>query len=247
MHHSESPRVLFIEHDHVSEGGPVWEQFSKRGFHITRFNIVSEPHFNQPNVSVLWPDLLAFDVVVVMGSPWGAWEDERIGNWLLPELKLMKEVHNAGVPILGICFGGQLMARVLGGSVARGPKAELGWYHIESNDPMLIPAGPWFQYHWDRWQTPPGAVEIARTELANQAFTFGRTLALQFHPEIDSHVLDLWLDMEGGCAEVEGEGMSVKALREETRRQEESSSKRARDLVDQFLDQIAGAPIKESG
>ena len=89
-------RVLFIEHDHVSEGGPIWAQFSKRGYDISRFNIVAEPHFNQPNVSVIWPDLLSFDIVVVMGSPWGVWEDERIGNWLLPELKLVKEVHNAG-------------------------------------------------------------------------------------------------------------------------------------------------------
>ena len=219
-------------------------QFSKRGYEITRFNIVSEPHFNQPNVSVVWPDLLSFDVVVVMGSPWGVWEDERIGNWLLPELRLVKEVHNSGIPILGICFGGQLMARVLGGSVARGPKAELGWYTIDSNDPTLISPGPWFQYHWDRWVTPPGAIEIAKTELANQAFTFGRTLALQFHPEMDSHVLDLWLEMDGGSEEVEGEGMSIEALREETRRQEEHSNKRAYDLVDQFLDRIAGAPVQ---
>ena len=219
-------------------------QFSKCGYEITRFNIVSEPHFNQPNVSVVWPDLLSFDVVVVMGSPWGVWEDERIGNWLLPELRLVKEVHNSGIPILGICFGGQLMARVLGGSVARGPKAELGWYTIDSNDPTLISPGPWFQYHWDRWVTPPGAIEIAKTELANQAFTFGRTLALQFHPEMDSHVLDLWLEMDGGSEEVEGEGMSIEALREETRRQEEHSNKRAYDLVDQFLDRIAGAPVQ---
>lgn len=239
-----SQRVLFIEHDHVSEGGPVWAQFEKRGYQMTRFAIVSEPNFNSPNVSVVWPDLLSFDVIVVMGSPWGAWEDERIGNWLLPELKLMKEVHNAGVPILGICFGGQLMARVLGGSVARGPKAEVGWYNLETDDPTLIPSGPWFQYHWDRWQNPPGAHVIAKTDLAPQAFTFGRTLALQFHPEINPHVLDLWLDMEGGCAEVEAEGLSVDALRKETVREEPFSNKRAYDLVDKFLDRIAGAPIQ---
>lgn len=239
-----SKRVLFIEHDHVSEGGPVWAQFEKRGYEITRFNIVSEPHFNQPNVSVVWPDLLSFDVVVAMGSPWGVWEDERIGNWLLPELELIKEVHNAGVPILGICFGGQLMARALGGSVARGLAAEVGWYTVDTDDESLIPAGPWFQYHWDRWQLPVGATEIARTELASQAFTYGRTLALQFHPEIDSHVLDLWLEMEGGCAEVEGEGLNVEVLREQTRLQEPHANQRAYDLVDQFLDRIANAPVK---
>ena len=89
-------RSLFIEHDHVSEGGPIWAQFEKRGYEIARFNIVSESNFSSPNVAAQWPELFAFDVVVLMGSPWGVWEDERIGNWLMPELTLMKEVHNAG-------------------------------------------------------------------------------------------------------------------------------------------------------
>lgn len=234
-------RVIFIEHDHVSEGGPIWDQFVKRGYDITRFHIVTEDNFSEPNVKVDWPDLLSYDVVVPMGAPWGAWEDERIGNWLLPEIELMREVHNAGIPIFGICFGGQLMARVLGGSVSRAPRAEVGWFEIESDEPSLIPSGPWFQYHWDRWVTPPNAREIARTSLGPQAFVLGRTLALQFHPEIDPYVLDLWLEMDGGCAEVESEGINVEELREETRVKEPGSNKRAYDLVDQFLDQIAGA------
>jgi len=236
-------RALFIEHDHVSEGGPIWAQFKKRGYEIIRFNIVSESDYSSPNVSAQWPDVLAFDVVVLMGSPWGVWEDERIGNWLLPELTLMKEVHNAGIPILGICFGGQLMARALGGSVARGPKAELGWYVVLSDDESLIPRGPWFQYHWDRWQLPPSATEIARSPLASQAFTFGRTLGLQFHPEIDGAVLDTWLAMDGGYVEIEVEGVNVEILRAETKNEEPRSNQRAYDLVDQFLDRIASAPV----
>ena len=238
-------RALFIEHDHVSEGGPIWAQFEKRGYEITRFNIVSESDFSAPNVSASWPDVSAFDVVVLMGSPWGVWEDERIGNWLLPELILMKNVHNSGTPILGICFGGQLMARALGGSVTRGPKAELGWYVVLSDDESLIPRGPWFQYHWDRWQLPPGAIEIARSPLASQAFMYGRTLALQFHPEIDAAVLDTWLKMDGGWIEIEAEGVNVEILRAETKNEEPRSNQRAYDLVDQFLDQIASAPIKK--
>ena len=238
-----SKRAIFIEHDHVSEGGPVWEQFEKRGYEITRFNIVPEDQFNTPNVSVEWPNLQEYDVVVSMGAPWGAYEDDRIGNWLLPEIDLMKEVHNAGIPILGICFGGQLMARVLCGSSAKGPKAELGWYVVMSDDESMIARGPWFQYHWDRWQLPPGAKEIARTPLASQAFTLGRTLGLQFHPEIDSAVLDTWLEMDGGCVEIEGEGVDVHVLRAQTKYEEPHSNQRAYDLVDQFLDRVATAPI----
>jgi len=236
-------RVLFIEHDHVSLGGPVWEQFKNRGYEIVRFLIVAEEHYNTPNVTVIWPNVLEFDAVVVMGAPWGVWEDERIGNWLLPELALVREVHNSGIPILGICFGGQLMARALGGSVARAPQYELGWHSIESDDPSLIAQGPWFQYHYDRWQLPPGAIEVARTRLSSQSFICGRTLALQFHPEIDPTVLDAWLDMEGGCVDFEEAGVDIHALRDETKRQIPASNQRAYDLVDQFLDRIATSPI----
>ncbi len=239
-----SKRVIFIEHDHVSVGGPIWKQFENRGYEITRFKIVDEANFNTPNVKVQWPNLLEFDAVVPMGAPWGAWEDERIGNWLNPEIEQLRQVHNAGIPILGICFGGQLMARILGGSVARAPKAELGWYVILSDDESLIPRGPWFQYHWDRWQLPPGAKEIARTPLSSQAFTFGRTLGVQFHPEIDLNVLDQWLAMDGGCVEVESEGVNVEILRAQTKFEEPKANQRGYDLVNQFLDRIATAPIQ---
>jgi GMP synthase-like glutamine amidotransferase len=178
-----------------------------------------------------------------MGAPYGAYEDDRIGNWLLPELEKLKAAHNAGVPILGICFGGQLMARALGGSVAKAPKAELGWFEIESNDKSLIPTGPWFEYHWDRWQTPKGATQIAKTEIANQAFVMGRTLALQFHPEIDLEVLDAWLAMEGGCAEVESAGVNVEQLRQETQQMQPAAEKRAFELVDTFLRRVANSQV----
>ncbi len=148
-------RVLFIEHDSASPGGPVWQQFEKRGYEITRFNVVSKENYHTPNVSVTFPDYKNFDVIVPMGSPWGVWEDERIGNWLLPEIAYFKEVHNAGIPILGICFGGQLMARVLGGSVAPGPRSELGWHVIISDDTNLVDRGPCFNNHGDICIFPP--------------------------------------------------------------------------------------------
>ncbi|CAB4544030.1 unannotated protein [freshwater metagenome] len=180
-----------------------------------------------------------------MGAPWGVHEDERIGNWLLPELQKLQDAHNAGIPIFGICFGGQLMARALGGTVQPAKEAEIGWCEVESDDKSLIPTGPWFEYHWDRWTLPKGALEIARTEISSQAFIMGRTLGLQFHPEIDPEVLDEWLAMDGGCAEVEGEGVVVDQLRAQTKEEKIASDKRAFDLVDTFLRRVATAEIKK--
>ena len=238
-------RALFIEHDHGSLGGPIWRAFEKFGYEIERFCIVPEDKFATPNVEVNLPNFNQYDVIIPMGAPWGAYEDDRIGNWLLPELAALKQAHNDGIPIFGICFGGQLMARALGGSVARSAKAELGWYEIESDDKTFIPTGPWFEYHWDRWTLPNGALEIARTEIASQAFVMGRTLGVQFHPEIDPQVLEAWLAMEGGCAEVEAEGVDVAQLRTQTADQKLESDRRAFELVDTYLRRVATAPIEK--
>ena len=236
-------RALLIEHDHISLGGPIWRSLEKHGYEIERFLIVPESNYDSPNITTTFPNFNEYDLLVPMGAPYGAYEDDRIGNWLLPELEKLKQAHNDGIPILGICFGGQLMARALGGSVARAPKAEVGWIEIESNDKSLIPTGPWFEYHWDRWQTPKGATEIAKTEIANQAFVMGRTLALQFHPEIDLEVLDAWLAMEGGCAEVESAGVNVEQLRQETQQMQPAAEKRAFELVDAFLRRVANSQV----
>ena len=238
-------RALFIEHDHISLGGPIWRSLEKHGYEIERFLIVPEENFSTPNVHANFPNFLEYDLLVPMGAPYGAYEDDRIGNWLKPELEKLKEAHNEGVPILGICFGGQLMARALGGSVARAPKAELGWYEIESDDKTLIPTGPWFEYHWDRWTLPKVAREIARSDVASQAFVMGRTLGVQFHPEIDPEVLEAWLAMDGGCAEVEAEGIDVEQLREETKSIQPASDKRAFDLVDSYLRRVATSAVEK--
>lgn len=239
-------RLLFIEHDHVSPTGPLGERFADHGYEISSVAVVPAEKFDQPNVSVDWPDFTSFDVVVPLGSPWGVWEDDRIGNWLLPEIALIKQAHNVGVPIFGVCFGGQLMARALGGRVERAQRAEVGWIEIESAS-AHIPAGPWFQYHWDRWFTPEIGTELARTSVGPQAFIAGRTLALQFHPEINAEILDLWLAMEGGCAEVESVGIDPEELRAGTKAIEASARLRTHNLVDYFLRDIATARVIQTG
>ena len=68
---------------------------------------------------------------------------------------------------------------------------------------------------------------------------------MQFHPEIDPEVLEEWLAMEGGCAEVEGEGVVVDQLRAQTKEEKIASDKRAFDLVDTFLRRIATSDVEK--
>jgi GMP synthase-like glutamine amidotransferase len=98
--------------------------------------------------------------------------------------------------VLGLCFGGEVLSEVLGGRVERAPRAELGWREIQTDDPAAIPAGPWLEWHYERFTTPPGAVEVARTKDAAQAFRMGPHLGVQFHPESTVEIVAIWADMD---------------------------------------------------
>jgi GMP synthase-like glutamine amidotransferase len=233
-------RVLFVQHDHVSPAGPIAEGFERRGYSVEYLQIVPAEKFANPNIPISLPPANKYDVIVPMGSPWGVWEDERIGEWLLPELAWLRDAHDSGIPIMGICFGGQLMARALGGSVGPAPSGEVGWTPILSDDETLIPAGPWFQWHFDRWTLPPEAKEIARTPKASQAFVLGHTLALQFHPEIIESSLKEWF-LDGGDVQLIADGQDPEILLAMTAREDPAAIKRADALVDAFLDRVASA------
>lgn len=227
-------KALFVQHDHVSPTGPVAERLRQSGFEVDEMLVVDQDNFASPNVFVDFPDLDGYDLVVPMGAPWGAWDDACIGNWLVPEVEWVRAAIERDIPVLGICFGGQLMARALGATVAKAPKPEIGWSAIHSDDPALVSAGPWFQFHYDRWTVPAGATEVARNSVASQAFTYKRSLALQFHPEMTAATLAGWLD-EGGTAEVIADGQDPVALLAHTRAEESAAVARTNVLVDAFL------------
>ena len=234
-------RALFLQHDHVSPPGPVAERFAHRGYAIAEEIVVAPENFRSPNQPFDFPDPREFDALVVMGAPWGAWDDELIGNWLLPEIAWLREADELGVPVLGICFGGQLLARAHGGSVARAPKPEIGWTSIWTQEPQLVGPGPWFHWHYDRWQVPPGAREVARNAVASQAFVLRRNLAVQFHPELTAAGLQGWLE-NGGRAGAIADGQDPDILYQHTLAEGEDAAGRAHDLVDAFIDQVAGTP-----
>ena len=231
-------RALFVQHDHVSPTGPLSDRLRHHGFAVDEITVVTQENFAAPNVPFVFPDPAEYDVIVPMGSPWGAWDDACIGNWLLPEVEWIRATMERDIPVLGVCFGGQLMARALGGTVAPGPRAEIGWTAIHSDLPELVPPGPWFQFHYDRWSVPDGATEVARNALASQAFVAGRSLAVQFHPELTAATLEGWLS-EGGEEQVRRDGQDPAALLAHTRAEEPSAVARTNVLVDAFLERVA--------
>lgn len=137
------------------------------------------------------PDPGAYDLLIIMGSKESAYDDAV--PWLAPETAFVRCAVQRGLPVLGICFGAQLLARHLGGSVRSAIRPEYGFTVIDSDDPELVPGGPWMQFHSDSF-VPPAGTEIARNAAGSQAFVTGRVLGVQFHPEITVDSFDSWVE-----------------------------------------------------
>ena len=153
------------------------------------------------------------------------------------EARLMENAVQEDVPVLGLCFGGQMLARVLGGEVSRGDVAEIGWLPVHTTDPELVPEGPWFQWHFDNFTTPPGATLIAESDVGPQAFVAGRSLGLQFHPEVTPEIMHDWV--RAYRHELDEEGVDPDALLAETDRNANENRRTALRLLERYLDQVA--------
>ncbi|HWG01816.1 MAG TPA: type 1 glutamine amidotransferase [Trebonia sp.] len=246
-------RVLFVHQNQPSPAGLVGDAFAGLGYDVSEFTVVPRERYHSPQVTVTFPEPDGYDAIVAFGAAWAVYDEATTGTWIHDEIAFTQRAIAAGIPVLGICFGGQMLAAALGGSVARAPSPEIGWYTVDSSEPGLIDPGPWFQWHSDRFTVLPGTRVVARTGLADQAFVSGRSLGLQFHPELTSAVLTTWLcgggDSGGGAEDSDGaaglvaQGIDVDGLLARTRALEAEAAPRARELVRRFVRDVATAPV----
>jgi GMP synthase-like glutamine amidotransferase len=151
------------------------------------------------------PDL--FSGLVFMGGPMSVNDDLP---WIAPELELIRRSVGEGVPVLGHCLGGQLMAKALGGVVGPNPVKEIGWGEVQVADNPV--ARHWFgpdlgrfeTFHWhgETFTIPPGAVRImGNRHCENQGFAIGKHLGMQCHVEMTEAMIRNWC--ETGAEEIE--------------------------------------------
>jgi len=236
-------RALFVKQDHNSPSGLVGDAFAELGYDITELTVVPRERYHSPDVTVSFPDPAGYDAVVAFGAIWAVYDDAAIGTWIHDEIAFTREAMAAGVPVLGICFGGQVLAAAVGGRVERAPVPEIGWTTIETAAPGLVSGGPWFEWHFDRFELPEGVAALATTPLANQAFTIGRSLGLQFHPEVTGSVLGAWLSDGGGAQALTSVGVDVELLLAQTYDEEAAAWPRTRELVRGFAREVATRPV----
>jgi GMP synthase (glutamine-hydrolysing) len=167
--------------------------YNCKAFFQARGDVVENVEFCRGQVA---PDPDGLDAAIVYGGSMSAYDDKG-HPWIGDELRYLEACLKAGLPVLGICLGSQLLARLLGARVYPSPRPEFGFYRIRPTalglaHPVLssLCAGREsdflaLEWHNDAWDLPSGARLLAGSETwPNQAFSYGEgVLATQFHLE----------------------------------------------------------------
>lgn len=134
----------------------------------------------------------AADLFVLLGSPNGVY-DVHI-PWIEAELEFTKKLLARQRPIMGICFGAQMLAAALGAEVKPMGYRDTGWM-INDDAVDELWAGPWFRWHGDNFNLPQGARKLASAGRSIQGFQKGNTVGMQFHPEVDVGIIQGWVEI----------------------------------------------------
>ena len=225
--------ALAIRHLHFEDLGALQPLLLERGYTVRYLEAPGDDLHNLEE-----PDLL-----VVLGGPIAAF-DEREHPFLLDELALIQRQLHRRLPLLGICLGAQLIARVLGAEVASMGRKEIGFAPLTLTaqgraSPLAgLEQVPVLHWHGDRFEIPEGATLLAGTALcAHQAFSVGEhVLALQCHLEALPQQIEHWLI--GHACELAQAGISPIALRRQAQSAAPSLPLAARAVFGAWLDAL---------
>jgi GMP synthase-like glutamine amidotransferase len=229
-------RVLSVVHGKEVRGEVFDDVVRGDGHELDEWWIVSEAEPPRP--------LDDYDAVIVLGGAMNVdQEDEH--SWLLREDEFVRELVERRVPTLGVCLGGQLLAKAAGAHVGPSPEAEYGFTRVSlvdgaAGDPLFGELPQEFDVwnaHGYAFHVPDGGVELARSPVCAQAFRLGDVAwGVQFHPEIRIEQVKEWLrgDRVPNASE----------LVEELRERYESWRSFGTTLLRSFLAAAAKAPAR---
>jgi GMP synthase-like glutamine amidotransferase len=204
---------------------------------------VQYTHFFELSASL--PDPGAVDLVIVMGGPMSV-NDEQKHPWLKREKKFIREIVDLGIPIVGVCLGGQLIASALDAQVYNNTEKEIGWFPVDTEETdqdvfqfpqKMMP----FHWHGETFDLPSGAVRLASNTICqNQAFQIGRkVIGLQFHLEITPETLDLLIE-NGRDELVDGTHIQTE---QQMRSVRDSVYDEINNLIGSLLDYVTKKPL----
>jgi GMP synthase (glutamine-hydrolysing) len=191
------------------------------------------------------PDPRLASGIIITGS--AASVTER-APWMLRTEAYLREAHPSGTPILGICFGHQLLAQALGGEVSKNPCGrEMGTVELSVHEhdtlfeglPRVLPVNA---THVDSVaRLPPNARVVGSTSLEQHAvIAFGpRTRGVQFHPEIDGAVMRGYV--EARRQQLSNDGLDADAILSGCR-----DTPLSLELLRNFLRYFVAAPVRRA-
>lgn len=192
-------RVLFVQNGDTDHPGLFAEVLRDRGVALDIVHAWTGEAVPQ--------DVRNWSGIAIGGGAMSAYDTEEF-PFLPREEELIRIAQNAGIPVLGMCLGAQLMASALGGKVYANREKEIGFFDVRftpeaENDPLWRGHTETFNpvhWHGDTFTLPPGAVHLASSDLTpNQMFRYGeRSYGFQFHLEIDEKVLAEMIGDDGG-------------------------------------------------
>ncbi len=227
-----APRIIALQ-NMPGEGFPRFERHLVRDGRSLRVVQAWRGHAPPP------PDVC--DAVIVGGSPLAAYAYEE-HDFLRAEAAVLRRAADAGVPLLGICFGAQFLAHLLGGRACRAPRAELGAATVRlteegRRDPVFAGCPPSFDvihWHGDTFELPPGAVLLARGDaVRNQAFRLEHVVGVQFHPETTETEVAAWA--AAGAGDLAAAGRTAAQVVAECRALDGALDRFAARFLDTFL------------
>lgn len=173
--------VQVLQHASFEGIGNMAEWLVAQGANVQHSYLFSDPRLPRPS---------GVDLVIAMGGPMSVNDEDR-HPWLGAEKRFLREAIDAGVPMLGVCLGAQLIACVLGARVYHNAIKEIGWFTVDavgSTQELFRFPEKFTAFHWhgETFDLPSGAVRLAHTRTCeNQAFQVGRRIiGLQFHLEV---------------------------------------------------------------
>jgi GMP synthase-like glutamine amidotransferase len=191
------------------------------------------------------PGPAAFDGALVLGGSLSAGDTA-----LRPARRWIRDAVLDGLPYLGVCLGGQLLAGVLGAGVGPGG-AEAGIHSVYLTDAGRDDAVfgglrgrlAVFGWHGESFSLPRGAVPLAGSLACTyQAFRYGDTAyALQFHPEVRALDLAAWRDVPGYRRLLDGSARDWTDVELELAQAAPALDDLAAHLLERWLSQVAGA------
>jgi len=225
-------RIHVVADTNDKDGGYVVERLEQLGAEMVELDRDDLPAY----ATVDSPDL-----ILLLGSDKAAHEP-KWKTVVDQESTFVRAALRAGTPVIGICYGAQLMARALGGTSWRADVAEVGWQRVDTVDPVLCPEGPWAQLHSDVFAPPPTSRVLGTSWRGPQCFIDdahgARAIAWQFHPEVTPQTYERWVH-EGYYGDG---GVDVKDLIKQAYAHEAKSRIAAHGLTDAALNYLLVAP-----